>query len=195
MSPRRAPPRDRTAAPVRKLFGTDGIRGKANEPPMTPETALALGRAIALVARHRKTRPARIVIGKDTDGNTLPHDLGVDGPRQKRQTEFVGRRSLFTENARADRNQFVSLTVADDGGLLPTGAHGVERANGKSRSIGFVTSSYHSPTLGQPIALALIERGAARHGETIELRHLGMLRRAMIAPPCALDPEGTRLYA
>ncbi len=66
MSPRRAPPRDRTAAPVRKLFGTDGIRGKANEPPMTPETALALGRAIALVARHRKTRPARIVIGKDT---------------------------------------------------------------------------------------------------------------------------------
>src|SRR5207253_488551 len=29
----------------RKLFGTDGVRGAANEPPMTPEMALRLGRA------------------------------------------------------------------------------------------------------------------------------------------------------
>jgi phosphoglucosamine mutase len=50
----------------RKLFGTDGIRGKANVPPMTPELALRLGRAVALVARRGKTRPPRIVIGKDT---------------------------------------------------------------------------------------------------------------------------------
>src|SRR5690242_8876883 len=50
----------------RKLFGTDGIRGKANEPPMTPELALRLGRAVTLVARRGKTRPARILIGKDT---------------------------------------------------------------------------------------------------------------------------------
>src|SRR5690242_5768903 len=50
----------------RKLFGTDGIRGKANEEPMTPELAQRLGRAIAIVAyRHSKT-PPRIVIGKDT---------------------------------------------------------------------------------------------------------------------------------
>jgi phosphoglucosamine mutase len=51
---------------VRSMFGTDGIRGVANEPPMTPETALQLGRAIAFVARRGKTRPARIVVGKDT---------------------------------------------------------------------------------------------------------------------------------
>ena len=51
---------------VRKLFGTDGIRGKANVPPMTPELALRLGRAVALVARRGKVRPPRIVIGKDT---------------------------------------------------------------------------------------------------------------------------------
>src|SRR3954468_16052463 len=50
----------------RKLFGTDGIRGKANVPPMTPELALRLGRAITLVARRGKARPPRIVIGKDT---------------------------------------------------------------------------------------------------------------------------------
>jgi phosphoglucosamine mutase len=50
----------------RKLFGTDGIRGRANVEPMTPELALRLGRAITLVAKRGKTRAPRIVIGKDT---------------------------------------------------------------------------------------------------------------------------------
>ena len=51
---------------ARKLFGTDGIRGRANVAPMTPELVLRLGRAVALVARRGKSRPPRIVIGKDT---------------------------------------------------------------------------------------------------------------------------------
>ena len=51
---------------VRKLFGTDGVRGRANVAPMTPELVLRLGRAVTLVARRGKTRPPRIVIGKDT---------------------------------------------------------------------------------------------------------------------------------
>ena len=50
----------------RKLFGTDGIRGAANEAPMTPEMALRLGRAITFVAGRGKTRQVRVVIGKDT---------------------------------------------------------------------------------------------------------------------------------
>ncbi|MFZ9888434.1 MAG: phosphoglucosamine mutase [Myxococcota bacterium] len=56
----------------RKLFGTDGIRGKANEYPMTAEVALALGRALGYsIARGELGRPdklhrKRIVIGKDT---------------------------------------------------------------------------------------------------------------------------------
>lgn len=50
----------------RRLFGTDGIRGVANVHPMTPETALQMGRAIAFVAHKGKSRQARVVIGKDT---------------------------------------------------------------------------------------------------------------------------------
>jgi phosphoglucosamine mutase len=50
----------------RELFGTDGIRGVANEHPMTPELALRLGRAIAYVAGRGKNHRTRIVIGKDT---------------------------------------------------------------------------------------------------------------------------------
>ncbi|HVQ31977.1 MAG TPA: phosphoglucosamine mutase [Vicinamibacteria bacterium] len=51
---------------VRALFGTDGIRGVANEPPITPEVALALGRAVAFVAGRGKKHAPRIIIGKDT---------------------------------------------------------------------------------------------------------------------------------
>ncbi len=48
-----------------KLFGTDGVRGIANQEPMTPETVVKLGRAAAHVLRGSSGRPA-IVIGKDT---------------------------------------------------------------------------------------------------------------------------------
>jgi phosphoglucosamine mutase len=49
----------------RRIFGTDGIRGKANIEPMNSETALKLGRACAHVFREGKRRH-RILIGKDT---------------------------------------------------------------------------------------------------------------------------------
>lgn len=50
----------------RKLFGTDGIRGVANEHPMTPEIALQLGRAVTFVAGRGKNHTPRVLIGKDT---------------------------------------------------------------------------------------------------------------------------------
>jgi len=50
-----------------RLFGTDGVRGVANVPPMTAEMAMAIGRATAYVCkRHNPRGPHRIVIGKDT---------------------------------------------------------------------------------------------------------------------------------
>ena len=50
---------------MRKLFGTDGIRGVANTYPMTIETAMQVGRAIAYIVKEKGQRH-RIVIGKDT---------------------------------------------------------------------------------------------------------------------------------
>ena len=50
----------------RKLFGTDGVRGVANQEPITSETALRLGRALAYVFRNNSGRHRRILIGKDT---------------------------------------------------------------------------------------------------------------------------------
>lgn len=50
---------------MRKLFGTDGIRGVANIHPMTVEIAMQVGRAIAFLLKGKSHR-SRIVIGKDT---------------------------------------------------------------------------------------------------------------------------------
>ncbi len=52
---------------MRKLFGTDGIRGKANVHPMTTDVAMNIGRAVAKIFRSNgKSRHPRILIGKDT---------------------------------------------------------------------------------------------------------------------------------
>ncbi len=52
----------------RRLFGTDGVRGTANEYPMTAEMALSLGQAVAHVFHGRSggSDRRRIIIGKDT---------------------------------------------------------------------------------------------------------------------------------
>ncbi len=50
---------------MRKVFGTDGVRGVANTYPMTSEIAMRLGRAIAYICRQGNRRH-RVLIGKDT---------------------------------------------------------------------------------------------------------------------------------
>jgi len=50
----------------RKLFGTDGIRGKANQGNMTPEVAFRIGAAVTKQAKKTKSHEPRVVIGKDT---------------------------------------------------------------------------------------------------------------------------------
>lgn len=47
------------------LFGTDGIRGRANSWPITPEMGVKIGKAAALFFA-RDGKPARIIIGRDT---------------------------------------------------------------------------------------------------------------------------------
>lgn len=51
--------------PMMQLFGTDGMRGIANREPMTSETILRVGRAIAFLAKQTAKHPS-VLIGKDT---------------------------------------------------------------------------------------------------------------------------------
>lgn len=49
-----------------KLFGTDGIRGLANQYPVTPEVALRVGRACGYLFKNGDKKKHKIVVGKDT---------------------------------------------------------------------------------------------------------------------------------
>jgi phosphoglucosamine mutase len=52
---------------VSRLFGTDGIRGVANEPPLMPDLAYRVGRELAAtLAAQRGSEQVRVVIGRDT---------------------------------------------------------------------------------------------------------------------------------
>ena len=49
-----------------KLFGTDGIRGRVNEYPITAEVALRMGKAVAQVLHSEQPNRNRVILGKDT---------------------------------------------------------------------------------------------------------------------------------
>jgi sarcosine oxidase subunit alpha len=139
-----------------------------------------------------------ILIGVDTDGMTLPDDLGMAGPLRSKKVDFVGKRSLMTPDAtRPDRRQFCGLLSDDPEFVPPVGAHAIERgADGRKRSLGWVTSAYYSPALGRGIALGMIERGRAltESGAVVECYHLGKTFRAKVASPVFYDPTGERLH-
>ena len=101
---------------MRKLFGTDGIRGIANVYPMTIEIAMQVGRAIAFLVKN-KPRRHRIVIGKDTrlSGYMLENamaagvcSMGVDvlqvGPLPTPGISFI------TTSMRADAGVVISAS-------------------------------------------------------------------------------------
>ena len=131
-----------------------------------------------------------ILIGTDTDGMTLPGDLGVTAPLRNKKLDFVGKRSLLTPDARrVDRRQFVGLLPEDPGFVPAVGSHAREAG----WSLGWITSACHSPALGRSIALGMIAGGQGRVGETVEIFHLGQVSRARITEACHFDAAGERL--
>ncbi len=137
-----------------------------------------------------------ILIGRDTDGTTMPQDLGMLGPLKDKDIDYVGRRSLrLPEAKRGDRRQLVGLQVLDEGEPFANGAHTIEERQGRMVSTGYVTSSYLSPNLRRPIALALLSQGRALQAERakVEVFHLGSRRPARVVSPCFFDPKGGRL--
>lgn len=134
-------------------------------------------------------------VGSDTDGTTYPQDLGFGEIIARKADDFVGRRSTMRpDGLREDRRQLVGLEVFDGSAPLEVGAHVLskEEALGR-RTQGWVTSSVFSPTLRRPLAMALVERGTRRLGETVRIYDLGAVRLARIVEPRFFDPAGERL--
>jgi sarcosine oxidase, subunit alpha len=134
-----------------------------------------------------------IHIGTDTDGTTLPTDIGLGRAMDRKSADFVGRRSLSRPVARhPDRMQLVGLLPTDRESILPVGAH-LAQATPPARTEGHVTSSAMSPVLGRPIALAMLVRGSQRVGERVRVHHLGKVLQADVVAVPFYDPTGRRL--
>ena len=137
-----------------------------------------------------------IVVGQETDGTVTPADLGLEALVARGKGDFIGKRSLARrELARAGRRELVGLLPADPRHVLPQGVHLVEtpRPRPPMKMIGHVTSSYMSPGLGRSIALALVENGRGRIGETLHARtREGRVEPVEVRAPAFLDPRGER---
>jgi sarcosine oxidase subunit alpha len=148
------------------------------------------------VLRAEKGYP---IIGQDTDGTNTPQDLGMSWAVSKKKVDFIGKRSFTrSENLNPLRKQFVGLLPIDAETVLPEGAQIIEAvADGVLPSppvpmLGHVTSSYRSAELGRPFALALLEGGHARLGETVHVPVDGTLVPVEITGSVLVDPEGAR---
>ncbi len=138
-----------------------------------------------------------IMIGDETDGTVTPPDLNLGWAVSRKKDDFLGKRALERpEMQRADRLRLVGLKTLDAKAVLPDGAHatdGEKTWDGGARTIGHVTSTYFSPTLGRSIAMALIEGGLDRKGEVLSFPvDRGVTIRAEVVEPVFLDPEGER---
>lgn len=134
-------------------------------------------------------------VGTDTDGTTLPGDVGWGAVALRKASDYVGKRSLRLEAARDEqRRQFVGLESMD-GEPLVTGAHVLlgENRRPPAPTDGWVTFAARSPTLQRPIALAMIRAGRHHHGERVTVCEEKRCRQARIVPPTFYDPENLRL--
>jgi phosphoglucosamine mutase len=110
---------------ARTYFGTDGIRGKANEGNMTPEVAFRLGAAVAYKARQRSGHAPRIVVGKDTriSGYLFEHALSAG-------VCAMGGRVLLTGPLPTPGVAHLTTSMRADAGVVISASHNPYQDNG-----------------------------------------------------------------
>ena len=143
-----------------------------------------------------RTEKGHFIVGRDTDGTVTPRDLGLEWLISKKKGDFLGKRGLEREDiVRDGRTQFVGLLAEQPDVVLPEGGQII---TGPATAMpvptaGHVTSSHMSPTLGRSIALALLEGGRDRMGETVTVWDQGKTYKATVASNHFYDPENGRM--
>jgi sarcosine oxidase, subunit alpha len=137
-----------------------------------------------------------VIVGQETDGTVTLADLGLDGMIGKTKKDFVGKRSLTRPDMlAANRKQLVGLLTDNPAIALEEGAQVTESTDPPigSSALGHVTSSYMSPALGRPIALALVAAGRSRMGSKLHVPMPGGAVSVAVVGPVFYDKEGARL--
>lgn len=170
---------------IRRLFGTDGIRGTANTAPMTAEMALRLGQAAGLLFTKGSHRH-KVIIGKDTrlSGYMLEPALtagfigaGMDvtlaGPLP---TPAI---AMLTRSLRADLGVVISAShnPYEDNGIKLFGPDGAKLSDATEAEIEALMSEDLSLRLAAPSSLGRASRLVDAAGRYIEAAKASLPRR------------------
>jgi len=136
-----------------------------------------------------------IIVGQDTDGTVTPYDAGMGWAVGKNKPDFVGKRGLARPYLVAKGRKHLVGLLTEDRSKLEEGAQIVfdPKQPIPMRMVGHVTSSYRSDAAGRPIALAMVEGGHERMGETVYLPMPDRTIAATITGTVFVDPENARL--
>lgn len=160
----------------RRLFGTDGIRGKANTPPMTADIALRLGQAAGLRFTHGVRRHS-VVIGKDTrlSGYMLEPALTAGFIGAGMNVRLVGPLptpaiALLTRSLRADLGVMISAShnPFEDNGIKLFGPDGYKLSDEDEAEIEALMESDLSTRLADASRLGRASRLTDAAGRYIE---------------------------
>jgi sarcosine oxidase subunit alpha len=134
-------------------------------------------------------------LGTDTDGTTVPDDIGWGKVAANKKRDYIGKRSLqLPENLKSDRLQFIGLAGAA-GSRFIVGSH--LRVRGSTNATaGWITSAGIAALSGEPIALAMLRGGRAHIGSDIDVYDSGIqTMRTRVVKPMFFDPAGDRMNA
>jgi sarcosine oxidase, subunit alpha len=133
-------------------------------------------------------------VGTDTDGTTIPDDVGWGKVAAAKEASYIGKRSLtLPEHVRTDRLQLVGLTGTGVGAFI-AGSH-LRLPDSARATDGWITSVGRLLSSGQPIALAMLRAGREQVGKEVTVHDCGNTARAEVSPASFLDPAGKKMNA
>ena len=167
----------------RKLFGTDGVRGRANTYPMTADVAMRLGQAAGAyftTGDHRH----RVVIGKDTRRScyTIETALAAGFLSTGMDVHFLGpvptpAVGMLTRSLRADMGVMISAShnPFEDNGIKLFGPSGFKLSDETEAAI--EAGMEGEPTLAPPARMGSAARMDDGRGRYIEFAKASFPRR------------------
>jgi len=144
---------------------------------------------------HHRMERGFLHVGADTDGTTVPDDVGFGKPAASKSSHYVGKRSLtLPENVRPDRLQLVGLAGVGSTPLA-VGSH-LRLSGSKEATDGWVTSAGSSSVDGKPIAMAMLRAGRGQMDQVVNVYDDGRVATtARVMTPLFYDPNGVRMNA
>ena len=139
------------------------------------------------------------VTHNEINGTVTADDLGLGRLVARAKPDFIGRALLDREGLTdPDRPQLVGILPLDTKATIRAGAQVLDKgavANLENDQ-GYLTSACYSPHLASPIALALVKRGRARHGEEVVIWNAlqNEYAAARLVSPVFVDPDNRRLH-